>query len=295
VQISRRAYAKINLSLAVGPPVRGGMHPISSWMHAVDLFDTVQVEWLGEHHPPTFEVTWALDAPRPSPIDWPKEKDLAIRALRLIEQREGRTLPISIKIEKRIPVGGGLGGGSSDAAATLMAISELMSLYFKRDALAKLSATIGSDVAYFLDDALPPGPALVRGLGDQIERLPRRFAGQPVILIFPSFGCPTGAVYKAYDALGPQPLRDDVVQMLVGHSDVTAAPLVNDLWEPAKSVQPELLELKVRIFTLAHLNVRMSGSGSTLFLLPPAGKEAEIAAKIRAEVSDIAVLVSRLV
>ncbi len=298
MQISRRAYAKLNLALAVGPPVSGGMHPISSWMHAIDLYDTVQVEWLGEHHPPTFEVTWAPDAPRPSPIDWPKEKDLAIRALRIMEQHEGRSLPISITIEKRIPVGGGLGGGSSDAAATLMAISELMSLTTKRDTLAKLSAVIGSDIAFFIDDVResPPRPALVEGLGDRVERLPRR-EGE-VILILPNFGCPTGPVYKAFDKLtGPdKPLRDAAVREAAAAATINSEHLFNDLLAPAESTQPALSPLRSAIESAAGLPVHMSGSGSTLFILPPPGANtADLATKIARERTDISVLATRLV
>ena len=297
MHISRRAYAKLNLSLAVGPPVRGGMHPIASWMHAIDLFDTVQVQWLGEHHPPAFEVTWAADAPRPSPIDWPKEKDLAIRALRLFEQHEGRSLPISIKIEKRIPVGGGLGGGSSDAAAVLLAISDLMSLTTKRDVLAKLSAVIGSDIAFFIDDAResPPRPALVEGLGDRVERLPRREA--QVILILPNFGCPTGPVYKAFDKLvGPdKPFRDTAVRQAAAAADIASEHLFNDLLAPAESIQPALAPLRSVIERSTGLPVHMSGSGSTLFMLPSIGTASELAAKIARETADISVLTTGLV
>ncbi len=222
MHIERRAYAKLNLALAVGPPVSGGMHPIASWMHAIDLYDSVRLEWTGEDLPPTFEVSWAPDAPRTSPIDWPKSKDLAFKALRIIEQHEGRLLPVSISIQKRIPVGGGLGGGSSDAAAVLLGLRELMALTIKPDALAKLSAVIGSDIAYFIDEASPPRPALVEGLGDRITRLPPHAA--EVILILPNFGCPTGPVYKAHDAFPPKPFRDATVR------EAAAAPISSASW-----------------------------------------------------------------
>lgn len=273
------------------------MHPIASWMHAIDFFDTVHVDWLGETHPPKFEVAWASDAPRTSPIDWPKERDLAIRALRLMEQHVGRSLPVSIKIEKRIPVGGGLGGGSSDAAAVLMGLSEFMSLGIKCDALARLSAVIGSDIAFFIDEVQsPPRPALVQGLGDRIKRLPRR-DGAEVILILPAFGCPTGPVYKAFDALaGMQPpFRDAEVGEAAASTAIDSGRLFNDLLAPAESVQPALGSLRAAVRQIAQQPVHMSGSGSTLFILPPPGQAGALAAKIARETTDISVLMTRLV
>lgn len=292
MHIERRAYAKLNLSLAVGPPVSGGMHPIASWMHAIDLFDTVRLEWTGDRHPPKFEVSWAPDAPRTSPIDWPKEKDLAIKALRIIEQHEGRLLPVSISIQKRIPVGGGLGGGSSDAAAVLLGLRELMSLKVKPEALAKLSSVIGSDVAYFMEAASPPRPALVEGLGDRIERLSPRDA--EVILILPNFGCPTGPVYKAFDALPPRPFRDGLVREAAG-AEIDSNRLFNDLLAPAEVIQPAVVGLRAAIAQKTGQIVHMSGSGSTLFILPPRGTGADLAAKIARETTDISVLATRLV
>src|SRR6185295_18407432 len=122
----------VNLALSVGPPLpagdpRAGMHPIASWMHAIDLCDEVWITRLvtGASR---LDIAWADDAPRPSPIDWPSEKDLAFRAHRLLEGDTGRALPAAIRIAKRIPVGGGLGGGSSDAAATLLALNDLFAL-----------------------------------------------------------------------------------------------------------------------------------------------------------------------
>lgn len=296
VELSRRAYAKLNLSLSVGPPTpteRGTMHPIASWMHAIDLYDTVTFTWLGEHHPQRFEVVWAADAPRQSPIDWPAERDLGFRALRLMEQAEGRSLPVSIRIEKRIPVGGGLGGGSSDAAAVMMGLREVLSLRLTDQRLRAMSGALGSDVAFFIDEP-PPSPALVTGMGDRIERVGRDWAGREVVLVLPAFGCATGPVYRMYDQLGARTLRD---------VKPFSEELFNDLLPAAEAVQPALGPLRAaveRAGGAASSTVHMSGSGSTLFLLPKgdsgaAGDVGGVADKIEREVSDIRVVRTRLV
>src|SRR4051812_46442658 len=103
MRAARRAYAKVNLALSVGGslPAGGlgaGMHPIASWMHAIDLFDEVEIKPLKPGEPARLEVRWAADAPRPSPIDWPPEKDLAFRGLRGIEVHVGRVLPAVVRV-----------------------------------------------------------------------------------------------------------------------------------------------------------------------------------------------------
>src|SRR4051794_7506089 len=111
-----RAYAKVNLALSVGPPnpQRGpgaGYHPISSWMHAIDLFDDVEVEPLPPGAKDQYDIRWTPSAPVRSIVDWPLDRDLAVRAHRLIQKHTGRRLPVSLALTKRIPVGAGLGGG----------------------------------------------------------------------------------------------------------------------------------------------------------------------------------------
>ena len=120
-----QAHAKVNLSLMVERPLENGMHPIESKMARIALFDTLEVTRLEDHAPSRYAVLWAEDAPKQSEIDWAITDDLAVQAHRLLEKAVGHPLPIQLKLEKRIPVGGGLGGGSADAAAMLLAVSQL--------------------------------------------------------------------------------------------------------------------------------------------------------------------------
>lgn len=262
--LARRASAKINLALSVGPPAPSGMHPIASWMHAIDLADTIQ---LHEARRFEIEIVWADDAPKPTPIDWPAERDLAARAHAALQNHVGRALPARLVLTKRIPVGAGLGGGSSDAAAAILALNEAFDLGLDVETLRRLCAPLGSDITFFIDDADPPRPALVAGFADRIERLEARH--DELILIIPACACPTGEVYGAYDALGPRELDEGRVRALARSFDLSA--LFNDLAPAAEQVRPEIARVRRQAIELLGQPVHVTGSGSAMFSFCPAG------------------------
>lgn len=276
--MTRRAYAKVNLALTVGPPVPPrGYHPIVSWMAAIDLYDDLTLTRLADGEASRYQIGWAPGAPRPSSIDWPIEKDLAVRAHRALEAHVGRALPVSLRMEKRTPVGGGLGGGSSDAAAMLTGLNELFGLGLSPRALAQVASPLGSDIGFFLDESSlrggPPLPAIVSGLGDRIERI-GSVKGELTLLV-PPFGCPTGPVYAAFDR-GPgarRPLREEEVRRLarraIGLGSLASVrhEMFNDLEGPACEVEPRLGALlrDLRAGASAAGAVHVTGSGSTMF------------------------------
>lgn len=272
---SRHAFAKVNLGLAVEPPeaaasTRAGWHRIGSIFHAIDLHDTVRVERLRGGRGSSLTRAWADDAPRATPIDWPEEADLAMRALRLFEGAIGGEAPVSIDVRKRIPAGGGLGGGSSDAAAVLMCLRALFAPDMPVAVLRERSASLGSDIAFFLDEhalgphARPPRPALVTGFGDGIERVDDFAAGRGLTLVVPPFGCDTRAVYAAFDRLpahGGVPAHERARAWLAKPFDPRA--LANDLEPAADAVSGGRLgEILTRSRELAGVPTRMTGSGS---------------------------------
>lgn len=279
---ARRAHAKINLALSVGPPATSGMHPIASWMHAIDLADTIEI-----HPADQFEisVTWADDAPKPSPIDWPAERDLAARAHEALQVHVGRSLPARLIVTKRIPVGAGLGGGSSDAGATMQALNDAFDLDLPTETLRALAAPLGSDITFFIDDADPPRPALVSGFADSVERLPAR--ADELCLIIPACACPTGEVYRAYDALGPRQLDEARVRTLSESFDPNS--LFNDLAAAAEHIRPEIKQVRRRAQELLDLPVHVTGSGSALFAIGPADRVRSI------EIEGVIALPARLI
>lgn len=300
------AHAKLNLTLSVGPPQPPkGYHPICSWFTPITLHDSLTIERLPPGSNPSLEIGWAPDAPRPSPVDWPIDRDLAFRALRLLEAHTGRALPARLALAKRIPVGGGLGGGSSDAAAALIGLNKLFDLNLDPPALRALASTLGSDIAFFIDDdpaAETPRPAIVSGFGESI----RRVACVPasVVLICPPFGCTTAAVYQAFDRLiadpgGTEILSDpEWVHLQVEHAEQAGAiaddELFNDLAHAACEVAPQLGDLLGEIdLAVSKLKARvhLTGSGSTMFCIVPAGTEpAAVAGVISAAAPGCAVI-----
>ncbi|MEM7756062.1 MAG: hypothetical protein AAF297_10550 [Planctomycetota bacterium] len=283
-RLTVKAYAKVNLCLSVGAPITdgahggagSGMHPIASWMAAVDLYDEIELTELAQGDDTAWQIRWSDGRA----IDWAVSDDLAVRAAAVL----GAADRVGGRVTKSIPAGGGLGGGSSDAAAVLMAVNQLFDRGESVDELRRRSAALGSDIAFFVHEGepgTPPPPALVSGLGDSIERMPA-LAG-PITLICPPFGCPTGAVYRTFDARQSEVRHNEARENEAGRThaavrtaDVARAAragvlddevLFNDLAEPAFAVRPELARIHERAERAAGRPVHVSGSGSTLFVL----------------------------
>jgi len=256
------APAKLNLALAVGPPDGRGMHPICSWMVTISLCDLLFITRLPEDQSSRYAIAWHPDAPRPDQIDWPTKSDLAVRAHLAIQEHLGRSLPVHLRLEKRIPVGGGLGGGSSDAAATLRVVNELFELGLNDDALRGIAAELGSDVSFFIGG----GSAIVSGFGERIDALDET-APVHAVLVFPDAACPTSEVYSVFDRLADDPsLRADEVRALATRP-VRPDGVFNDLAAAAIEVVPALAEILRRLAELAERPAHVAGSGSSLFVL----------------------------
>ena len=268
--------AKVNLALSVGAPDATGMHPISSWMVTLDFGDRLRLTALEPESFSLFAIDWAEDAKRRSPIDWPITSDLGVRAHQALQAAVGRELPVKARLQKRIPVGGGLGGGSSNAAAMLRGVNDLFDLRLPTERLAEIGAALGSDVPFLVHG----GSALVEGLGERLERHPRT-PPLHLVLVFPDRACPTGAVYRAFDAARPD-ARLDAARVRTLAADGARVPppqaLFNDLAAPAGVVAPAILDDAEEIAALVDRPVHVSGSGSTLFFLCNGPTEAELLA-----------------
>jgi 4-diphosphocytidyl-2-C-methyl-D-erythritol kinase len=248
--LHERAYAKLNLVLQVGPPREDGLHPICSLMASIDLAD---------------ELTATTRESGGDRVDSPgvPGENLAARALAEFRARAGVELPpLELRIDKRIPVAGGLGGGSADAAAALRIANELTGGPLGHEELLRLAADLGSDVPSQVD----PGHAFVHGVGERVEALV--LPQIAVILIPDADGLSTAAVYAELDRLGgwrteldPSPLR-----RLAGSRAIElAAALENDLQQAALSLRPDLEKRLEALRAAGALGAAVSGSGPTCF------------------------------
>jgi 4-diphosphocytidyl-2-C-methyl-D-erythritol kinase len=179
-----------------------------------------------------------------------------------------RVGPVAAVLEKRIPLGAGLGGGSSDAARTLAGLNRLWQVDWPAGRLAEVAAQLGSDVPFFLH-----GPSSVcTGRGEVVRPVPPPSRARWAVLVLPDVHMPTPAVYRRFDELGlgfdeeiaREPDWDE--WSALSAKDLLAR-LVNDLEAPAFALRPDLAELRRGLEVQLGRVVRMSGSGSSLFTL----------------------------
>ena len=251
--IHRRAPAKLNLYLRVLGKRPDGYHEIETVFERLDLADEL-----------TFEPSRTLSLACSDPSLSCGEDNLVTRAARALQQATGTTAGARIQLTKRIPIAAGLGGGSSDAAAALLGLSDLWNLRVARLRLLELAAGLGSDVPFFLHEA----PfAIGRGRGEQCERLP---AAAPLVhvLVVPPERLSTREVYGALAC--PLTAAAPSVKMLVhalrnGSQSELATGLWNDLQPEAIRRCPPIAVIQAQLRDHGCLGVSLSGSGPSVF------------------------------
>lgn len=182
----------------------------------------------------------------------PPQENLAWVALDHLEERTGRSLPCAVRITKRIPAQAGLGGGSSDAAATLLAANDLFGLGLTATDLEEVAADVGSDVPFFIRG----GAQWASGRGEVLE--PATAPSFVGLVVFPGFGLSTAAVYHAFDAL-PAPTGTTPTD----GADLDTL-LRNDLWPAALSCRPELAHLEGALRSAGAHHTLLCGSGTAM-------------------------------
>jgi len=245
------APAKVNLHLAVLDRRPDGFHDIESVFLAVDFADTLHFELVE----PENSVEIVME---PGSASIPPEKNIIFRALSLFKAKTGFSKGLRIKVQKRIPIGGGLGGGSSNAASALLALNKLAGNTLNLDFLLEMGASLGSDVPFFLYET---AAALVTGKGEKIEALspPQLF----LTLVNPGFSSDTAASYCLLDKKRKgekgAPPRKAVKVMAFGSFFNDFLPVFE---EPEISVYSEIIS---RLKDLGAQYANLSGSGSTCF------------------------------
>jgi 4-diphosphocytidyl-2-C-methyl-D-erythritol kinase len=247
---SVEAFAKVNRDLHVLGKRPDGHHEIHTIFQTVELTDTLFF-LEGEEGDRTVSLT--IEGAE-LPAD---ESNLILRAAHGLRERFPVRLGARIHLSKRIPVGGGMGGGSSNAAAALRGLSELWKLPVTEDDLHLLAAELGSDVPFFLIG----GRARGTGRGEIVEPLPEG-PEEWLVLVFPPFSLSTAVVYVALSA---RPLTDSPGPFNLCSSDSGGGPDRNDLESAAESLQGGLRRFRLALSDLGATSARLSGSGSTVF------------------------------
>ena len=262
------ARAKINLTLEVLGDRPDGYHDLHSVVMPVSVADRITLE-PSDGPAPDLSVT----APDGAPVDLsrmgPPEKNLAVKAALVLAAETMHSPGVSISIEKHIPLGGGLGGGSADAAAVLVGLNEMWGLGLTRLELATIGAFVGSDVP-----ALALGGAvLMEGRGERVSRLfPPDVASVPpidLVLANPGVFSSTPAVFKASAntrLTNSAEILDNIrTSLMLGDVEGVAQCLENDLADAARSLYPEIARAEEALKSAGAVGVSMSGSGATVF------------------------------
>ena len=264
------ARAKLNLHLRIVGRRADGYHLLETLFHALELHDDVTMAL----QPAGIDISVTADDPALQVTAGPD--NLVVRALTRLAERTGYRGGFAVTLHKRIPHGGGLGGGSSDAAAALRLGNALLGAPLTLDELAVLATPLGADVPFFLRGGSQWGT----GIGDVLR--PVSVTPRDYVLVVPPFGCPTADVYKSFAALWKSGVSADTVRT-IPVSDTTDALLRegfhNDLQAAAERVRPELAALRQRVAALGRREVGMTGSGSTLFVSAPSVTAAQQCAR----------------
>jgi len=274
------AHAKVNLYLSVLGRRSDGYHLVDTCLHSLVLADEITAELLGER------VELTLESRPGSGLAVAADGDnLICRAAAAFIAAAGVAPGVRFTARKRIPAGAGLGGGSSDAAAALLLMNTLHGRPLSDDELEQVASTLGADVPFFLRG----GTQIGRGVGDELTAV----ADAPdlhFLLLLPPFGLSTASVYQR---CGARELADTdrtvAANAAAGRDAVELsdpARYANDLEPAAMALEPRLARLRDRVVALGYPQVRMSGSGSSLFIAFTEERDAATAAEQLACLAD---------
>ncbi len=245
-----RANCKINIGLDVLRRRNDGFHDLSTVMYPIyGLYDEVSVE--PTTSPQIEFISEGLI------IDCPSEKNLCVRAARLMQQLYN-TPSVKITLNKIIPFGAGLGGGSSDATAVVMAMNSIFKLNLSDDVLISIASELGSDTPFFVRNT----PQLCSGRGEIMSDIALDLSNYTIALIKPNIGVSTA---QAYGGVCPSNPQTPLSELITKPIDEWQADVKNDFEPHIFDLYPTLSHIKNRLIEAGALYASMSGSGSTIY------------------------------
>ena len=256
ISLKVKAYAKVNLILQVLSKRSDGFHNVNTVLQNINLADTL-----------IFKE--APDLALESNINIPAEDNLIIKAARLLQRHTKTSKGASIFLEKNIPIEAGLGGGSADAGATLIALNNLWQLNLERKELYELGASLGADVNFFLSGGL----ALAGGRGEVIQPLEKDL-DMNMVIAKPDFGITAKKAYYEWDKQPEKEAADlNYVVEKLKKGKFAAADLFNDLEASVLAFYPQMKQWFSAGYRAGASKVMLSGSGSAFFAI--AGEKAQ--------------------
>ncbi len=245
--------AKINTILRVTGTRPDGYHTLEMVMVPLAFGDTITISSApaAEHqiHLTCSDPTLACDV-----------TNLCYRAAAVLQPLMKAPQFVTMHVDKRIPMGGGLGGGSGNAATVLSALNKMWGLGLSNAALGEIGVTLGADVPFFCYGV----PAICEGIGEKITPL-TSFPKLSILLVNPGFHLSTPSIYKAYDLqLTPPRSRGSCPQLFEGLQEV-ATTLENDLQDVAEKIHPIIRSIRNELIEQGAVAAQMSGSGPTVF------------------------------
>jgi 4-diphosphocytidyl-2-C-methyl-D-erythritol kinase len=243
--LTLRSPAKINLFLHIVGQRADGYHLLQSVFQMIDWCDTLTLKAIPEN-----------EIRRIEPIEGvPVEQDLVVRAAKLLKDFCKLDCGVEIGLHKEIPMGAGLGGGSSDAASTLIGLNALWNLQLSKETLCELGLKLGADVPFFIFGK----NAFVEGIGEKFQEISTE--NQDFLVIFPNQGIPTVRIFQ-----DPQLTRDHAPITIDGFLASSPLDQTNDCQAVAMRICPEVKQALDWIGQVVPGSVpRMSGSGSSVF------------------------------
>ncbi len=247
------AHAKINLFLEVLGLRNDGYHEVETVLQSIELNDTL-----------FFSVSERIEIIYKPPVAIPPDKDLILKAVGLLKKETGISENISVKVEKRIPLGAGMGGGSADAAATLVALNKLWDLNLPIAYLKELGEKLGADVPFFLHG----GTMLAQGKGEKLKSIPS-LPFCYIVIVKPALSISTEEAYRLIDR--PEGIPKKVLPMIealaTGSLENINSNLYNVFEEAVFRRYPELKELTHKMLEAGAKGSLLTGSGSAVFAL----------------------------
>ncbi len=245
-------HCKINLGLSILEKRKDGFHNLETVFYPVGLKDIIEIT---PHSKPTHEVAFSSSG---IAVPGNDSDNLCVKAYQLLKKDYSHLPPIQMHLHKAIPMGAGLGGGSSDATAVIQILNKLFSLQLSEDVLLQYTAQLGSDCPFFLHEQ----PCHALGRGEILNPISLSLKDYQIVLIHPAISISTA---WAFQQIQPASKERNILDIIQQPISTWKQDLINDFESPILAAHPILQSIKTELYEKGAIYASMSGSGSSFF------------------------------